>query len=659
MRKQSRIIAWLTALIIFGMVLIGPIAYFLISYNYMLGVLETEADIDSVLITQMINANPEFWEFEHERLNELLARRLTEYPESRHVFNKQNTVVAEYVDTLKPPVIRRSRYVWDSAMVVGSVEISRSLIPLIKKSGFLAAASLTAGLALFTILYKLPIRTIQRAEEELKKAYDELERRVSERTAGLNKANEGLKDEIAARKKSEERIHFLAYYDSVTGLPNRTFLQELLNRAIAYAQRHKTTGALLYFDLDNFKRINDTFGHAAGDRLLQVAAERITNVLRKTDTIARSTDGDDIVSRMGGDEYVVLLQNVNKLIDIDRVANRILKEISYPFDLQGHEVVMSASMGICVFPSGGENAEDLLKNADAAMYHAKKQGKNNYQFYSEALNAKAIEILNLERDLRRAIEQEEILLYYQPKLDASSRKVVGMEALVRWKHKEKGMISPAEFIPLAEETGLIVPLGERVLFVACLQANAWRTTGFENAHISVNLSVRQFDHKNLVDVIEQTLRTTGLPPQNLELEITESSVMRKPEEAIAVLQKLKTLGIKISIDDFGTGYSSLSYLRRLPIDSLKIDRSFIMHATTNPADAAIVRGIIALAHSLKLKVIAEGVETEEQFEFLRSVDCDEVQGYLFSKPLPADQFSKQFVEKPSFGEPIQSESQYI
>src|SRR5574341_1283935 len=299
-------------------------------------------------------------------------------------------------------------------------------------------------------------------------------------------------------------------------------------------------------------------------------------------------------------------------------------------------------MGICLYPSSGENAEDLLKNANAAMYHAKRQGKNNYQFYSEALNAKATEVLMLERDLRRAIEQEEILLYYQPKLQASSKKTVGMEALVRWNHKERGMISPAEFITLAEDTGLIVPLGERVLFAACLQANAWRTTGFENANISVNLSVRQFEQKNLTDVIEQTLRTTGLPPQNLELEITESSVMRKPLEAIAVLQKLKTMGMRISIDDFGTGYSSLSYLRRLPIDSLKIDRSFIMHATTNPADAAIVRGVIALAHSLKLKVVAEGVETEEQFEFLRSVDSDEVQGYLFSRPLPAEEVVKCF-----------------
>ncbi len=636
MRRQSRIIAWLTVLVIFGIVVVSPIAYFLVSYNYLMGVLETEADINAILITQMINANPEFWEFEHVRLNELLSRRLTEYPESRRLFNHQNMVVAESVTKLNPPVIRRSHEVFDSGLAAGRVEISRSLIPLIKKSGFLAMASLSAGFALFMILYKLPIRTIQRAEEELTKAYDELEIKAAE----LDKTNEELKNEIAERKKSENQIRLLAYHDSLTGLPNRTFLKELLNRAMVHAQRYETMGALLYFDLDDFKRINDTLGHDAGDRLLQVVAERITGILRKSDIIARSTDGDAVISRLGGDEFVILLEDINKLIDVGRVANRILKGFSKPFELRGHSVFVTASMGVCIYPSSGEDVETLLKNADTAMYHAKAQGKNNYQFYSEALNAKAIEVLNMERDLRRAIEQEEFLLYYQPKLDASSKNIVGMEALIRWNHKERGMISPAEFIPLAEDTGLIVTIGERVLFAACLQANAWRMAGFKNANISVNLSARQFDQKNLLDVIEQTLRTTGLPPQNLELEITESTVMRKPEEVIVILHKLKTTGIQISVDDFGTGYSSLNYLRRLPLDYLKIDRSFVVHVTTHPADAAVVRGIIALAHSLKLKVIAEGVETEEQFEFLRSVECDVVQGYLFSRPLPAEQFSK-------------------
>lgn len=456
----------------------------------------------------------------------------------------------------------------------------------------------------------------------------------------LNSMAETLERDITERKQAESRIHFLAYYDGLTGLPNRTFFKELLKRELTSAQRYNLMVALLYLDLDDFKRINDTLGHDIGDILLQAVSKRISGAMRTSDHLARSVEGDDtVVSRLGGDEFVILLHHLNKIHDAGKVANRILGEISRPFELNGSEVFITASMGISLYPSGGENVDNLFKNADTAMYHAKAKGKNNYQFYSEAMNAVALEVLNMERDLHRALEREEFLVYYQPKIEASSRKIIGMEALIRWKHKEKGIVSPVEFIPLAEETSLIIPIGEWVLLSACRQAKTWQKSGFKIGNVAVNLSARQFAQKNLPGMVERVLKESALSPGHLQLEITESTAMNKPEESIAMLRKLKAIGVQISVDDFGTAYSSLNYLRKLPVDSLKIDRSFVIHSTTNPTDASIIKGIIALAHSLNLKVIAEGVETEEQLAFLHSVECDEVQGYLFSKPLPAEEFS--------------------
>ncbi|MBI5593239.1 MAG: EAL domain-containing protein [Deltaproteobacteria bacterium] len=455
----------------------------------------------------------------------------------------------------------------------------------------------------------------------------------------LNNMAEALQNAAEKHKQQDSRIRFLAYYDGLTGLSNRMFFKELLKKALVWARRYGQAVVILYLDVDDFKRVNDTLGHPMGDKLLLAVSERLVASVRSSDSAARLAEDTEqtTVSRLGGDEFAILLHNAGKIHEVSRVARRLLKEIAKPFDLDGHEVFTSASMGISFFPSGGEDADNLLKNADAAMYQAKAKGKNNYQFYTDAMNATALELFNLERDLHRALEREEFVLHYQPKLD-TTRRMIGMEALIRWNHKEKGMISPVQFIPLAEDTGLILPIGEWVLRTACLQTNAWQEAGFKSANVAVNLSARQFDQKNLPDIIARALHETALPPRHLELEITESMIMQKPEEAIAVLRKLKNMGIRISMDDFGTGYSSLNYLRQLPVDSLKIDRSFIMNVTIDPGDAAIVKGIIALAHSLKLKVIAEGVETEAQFEFLREVECDEVQGFLFSKPLPADEF---------------------
>ena len=446
-----------------------------------------------------------------------------------------------------------------------------------------------------------------------------------------------IQRDITGRKNAEEQIRSLAYYDALTGLPNRTFYKEILSRALTLAQRYRRNLATLFVDLDAFKRINDTLGHDAGDQLLQEVATRLTQGVRKSDSVARSDkeESQDAVSRLGGDEFIVLLNELSRIEDAAIAANRILTDLSQPFILSGQEVFITASIGISLYPSDGTDADSLLKTADIAMYHAKNQGKNNFQFYAESMNAATLERLNLENELHRAIERKEFFLHYQPKLDAKSRKVVGIEALIRWKHPDKGMISPAEFIPLAEESGMIVRIGEWVLSAACRQNRAWRAMGLPSVSISVNLSSRQFGHKDLVETVTRALKEVEMDPHHLELEITESTVMQNPEKAIATLKQFKEMGIRISIDDFGTGYSSLNYLRRIPFDSLKIDRSFVMNINTSPDDAAIVRAIIAMAHSLKLRVIAEGVQTEEQFAFLRELPCDEVQGYLFSKPLPA------------------------
>jgi diguanylate cyclase (GGDEF)-like protein/PAS domain S-box-containing protein len=448
-------------------------------------------------------------------------------------------------------------------------------------------------------------------------------------------------------KEAEKQIRYLAYYDSLTGLPNRTFYKELVSRALFMAQRHHWTVAILFIDLDYFKRINDTLGHDVGDQLLRTVGDLIKMCIRKSDYIARSEEDElkNVVSRLGGDEFIVLLNEIAHAQDASMVARRILKELARPFTLAGHEVFVTASIGIALYPLDGTDTDNLLKNADVAMYHAKNQGRNNYQFYTKSMNATALQRLDLENDLRKALDRGEFLLYYQPTVDIQTRTIYGAEALIRWNHPKKGIISPGDFIPLAEETGLIVPIGEWVLRTACSQNRAWQNAGNKPFRVAVNLSGRQFDQEGLIEVVTNALHDTGLDPQYLELEITESTIMKNPEKAATTLRKLKGMGICLSIDDFGTGYSSLGNLRKFPLDTLKIDRSFVMNITTDDDDAAITTAIIAMSHSLKLGVIAEGVESEDQQSFLHELGCDVAQGYLFSRPVPAEVFIKLVREK--------------
>ena len=434
----------------------------------------------------------------------------------------------------------------------------------------------------------------------------------------------GITEDITERKRSEERLIYLAHYDHLSGLPNRALFQDRLAQGLAQSEREHWITAVMFIDLDRFKVINDTLGHAAGDKLVMAVARRLSHTVRSGDT----------VSRLGGDEFALILQNLGKGPDAAVVAQKVLEVLSEPFDIEGHEIFVTASIGITIYPTDSYVPEALLKNADSAMYRAKQLGRNNFQFYTTEMNARSGENLHLENSLRRALDRREFLLHYQPKADVRSGRITGVEALLRWQHPEFGMVSPGKFIPLLEETGLIVPTGEWVIQAACGQLRAWRDQGVPAVPISVNLSGRQFQHKDLVRSITGSITAAGIDPALIEVELTESSLMSNPDEANLVLHALKDFGVQIAVDDFGTGYSSLAYLKRFRIDSLKIDRSFVQDIIHDNDDAAIVRAVITLAHSLKLIVVAEGVETEEQLSFLINNGCDQVQGYLLSVPLP-------------------------
>jgi len=450
----------------------------------------------------------------------------------------------------------------------------------------------------------------------------------------------GTTQDVSERKQAEDQIRFLAYYDGLSRLPNRVLFMERLSLALDSARRQGHTLAILFLDLDRFKRINDTLGHSLGDRLLQEVAERLKKCLRSSDTVARGDPmaSSDTVARLGGDEFIVSITDITRGEDAAKVARRILDALHEAFRLDAHEVVITGSIGISVFPNDGGDAETLLKNADAAMYHAKDAGRNGFQFYSGSMNAAAFQRLSLENSLRKALERGEFQLHFQPQIDVDAGTIFGAEALIRWRHPDLGLVSPAEFIPLAEETGLILPIGEWVLRQACAQARAWQDAGHGPLLIAVNLSGRQFRQQELVQTVEQALASAGLDPRHLELELTESILMRSVEETVDTLRQLKAMGLRVSVDDFGTGYSSLNYLTRFPIDTLKIDQSFVRGITTDPGDAAITAAIIAMARGLKIAVIAEGVETQDQLVYLRQRGCRLMQGYLFSRPVPAEQF---------------------
>jgi diguanylate cyclase (GGDEF)-like protein len=432
-----------------------------------------------------------------------------------------------------------------------------------------------------------------------------------------------LAEEIEAAKV---RLDHLAHHDILTDLPNRTLLHDRIVQAIELAHRQSKKMALLFMDLDRFKYINDSLGHAIGDQLLKVVARCLMNCVRQSDT----------VSRLGGDEFILLLPIIEHAEDAALAAEKILTTLEKPHHVDGHDLHISASIGISIYPDDGHDAETLIKSADTAMYCAKESGRNNYNFFEQDMNARAVERHAIEVSLRRAMEQQEFVLYFQPKINLHSGKMVGVEALIRWNHPERGLLLPSQFIPIAEECGLILPIGRWVLRTACLQAQIWRQAGFRPIVIAVNTSALEFRAKDFIDNISATLQETGMDASCLELELTESVLMRDAESTDTVLHALADLGVRLAVDDFGTGYSSLSYLRRFPIHTLKIDQSFVTHMSSNQDDATIVNAIISVGKSLKKCVIAEGVETPEQLNLLLDQHCDEGQGYFWGRPVAAE-----------------------
>ena len=432
--------------------------------------------------------------------------------------------------------------------------------------------------------------------------------------------------DITDRKRAEAQIMEQVYRDPLTNLPNSALLMERLRLLLAEARRKNRRFAIAYIDLDHFKLINDTWGHSAGDIFLQNLALRLRRCVREADTMAR----------VGGDEFVVLMPDIQQTSDLGAIAQKLLAAVSRPVNVNGRAVEVTASIGIACYPEDGEDSEILLRNADTAMYRVKELGRNGFQLCTAELTSQAAARISLESGLKAALDGEELAVHYQPLVSLVSGRIVGLEALLRWNRGEKGLILPATFIPVAEETGLILSIGQRVMRTACRRVKEWMQSGLPDLRVAVNVSARQFRDPNLLETVDQALSESELPPEHLELEITESVAMASAEIVVANLEALRGRGVRVAIDDFGTGYSSLNYLKRFPIDTLKIDRSFVTEVGTNPADAGIVRAIVEMAHGLKLNVVAEGVETEDQFRHLQRYGCDEMQGYWVGPPLPAE-----------------------
>jgi diguanylate cyclase (GGDEF)-like protein len=446
----------------------------------------------------------------------------------------------------------------------------------------------------------------------------------------LNRSNEELVRLADATRTMTQQMTHAAGHDALTGLPNRLLLNDSIGRAITFAQRHEIQFAVLVLDLDGFKHINDSLGHPTGDKLLQSLAKRLVQCVRSTDT----------VSRQGGDEFVVLLSEIDHPQDAISMSRRLLDVVAGATSIEKHDLHITASIGVSIYPEDGRDAETLLKNADTAMFHAKENGRQSFQFFRSAMNVQAVERQMIEEHLRRALERQEFTLHYQPKINIATGMVTGVEALIRWTHPTLGSISPGQFIPVAESCGLIAPIGGWVLREACAQAQAWAKAGLPMLTVAVNVSAMQFRNETFLDDLRAILSETGLDPRYLELELTEGALMKQAELTASILSILRESGVRVAVDDFGTGYSSLSYLRKFPLDAIKIDQSFVGQITTVPDETVIVRAIISMGRSLNLRVIAEGVETQEQLDFLKAHRCDEAQGYFFSRPVPPQELVK-------------------
>lgn len=567
--------------------LVLPALHFYYVYQYNTGNIESNTEINAKLISQLVGNNPGMWQFETLRIQELLVG--TEHDtntEVQRVFAENGDLVAERATggPLLGPIIRDSHPLYDAGVIVGRVEFERSLRPQLTQSFMVFVLSGLLGAGIFIALRAVPLRVLRRVIE---------------------------------------RASFLASHDALTDLPNRALFQEWMVHTMADVERDGTPAAVLFLDLDHFKEVNDLLGHAAGDELLKQVGERMSEALRQ----------NDVLSRLGGDEFAIIQKRIAQPEGAAQLAQRLIAILSEPFDLSGQEAMIGASIGITICEPGRQaDPSHLLQQADMALYRAKSGGRGNYQFFEEDMNRRLLERKTMEVDLRRALAKGQLQLHFQPQIDLSSNRLIGVEALIRWNHPEQGWIPPDRFIPLAEETGLILPIGEWVLTTACRQALAW-----PSLKVAVNVSPVQFRRGDLVAVVRHALEDTGMDAGRLELEITEGVLLQDTEATIATLTALKELGVKIAMDDFGTGYSSLSYLRRFPFDKIKIDRSFIADMGHDKDADSIINAVISLGRALGMKSNAEGVETIEQADLLRAQGCEEVQGFYFGRPMAGEQ----------------------
>ena len=588
-RTITRFSVRMAAMIALATTLCLPAIFFTFSYRIVASTLEAELDITSSLVTRAIRLNPYLWKYDIETLGNLLDNRSRSGQQgSIRILLADGTAVVARGSVRTGPIISKSRILTDGDKDVASLVIERSLSETVDQTFVVFLCSAAFSIGLFLLLKTTPARILRSAEKELQQ---------------------------------------LAYYDSLTSLPNRYLLHDRLGQIIQQAERDRFQVAVLLLDLDRFKDINDSFGHGTGDQLLRKIADRIQGCLRETDTVAR----------YGGDEFVIILPKVPDRHEefTSTVARKLLGAIEQPIHFDGKKLYSSCSIGIAFYPLDGQERQSLFKHAEQAMYQVKQKGRKNFQYFSMDLEHKVQKRTALELNLRQALEQRQLFLEYQPKFDLSAGRISGVEVLTRWNHPQMGQIRPDLFIPLAEETGIIHPLGSWILRTASLQHLHWQREGLAPPPLAVNLSIRELQQKDFIVKISNILEETGLSPEDLELELTESCLMESSEDIISKLKSLNRLGVKIAIDDFGTGYSSLSYLKHFPIDRLKIDRCFVKEIEQNQSDSKIAKAIIAMAKSLGLAVTAEGVETEAQLMILAEHGCDEIQGYYYSHPLPA------------------------
>ncbi|EHR69416.1 diguanylate cyclase (GGDEF) domain-containing protein [Burkholderiales bacterium JOSHI_001] len=596
---MERLLTLIAALVAGCVALLLPGVSFYAGHQSQHSILRTEAEDNARAITRLVNDNPELWRVVVPRLEMLLGARASDRtPEIRTLFDEQGQQVARSADALAAPLMTQTYAVFDAGRPVGQVWVQRSLRPLLLQTGWFALLGALLGSAVFLALRVLPLRAL---------------------------------------RQSNARLTREATHDALTDLPNRALFNDRLEQAMLRAQRHKRTMALMFLDLDNFKDINDSLGHATGDLALRLVAQRLQACLDSAGPTPgrRAHDGSHTLARLGGDEFTVLLESAGTVEQISAVAEGLLDSVRQPLPLDGRTLHISSSLGIALFPRDDVDAGSLMRHADMAMYRAKELGRNSWQFFNDELNRGIQDRIALDQALRRALDQQEFLLHYQPKSDLASGRITGVEALLRWQRPGVGLVAPDKFIGALEENRLIVPVGAWVIETACAQLRAWDRAGMPPLSMAVNLSVRQFRDPELVDRVQRVLQATGLAPQRLELELTESLLMDDNRHSQAVLNRLSALGVRVAIDDFGTGYSSLAYLKRFKLDTLKLDRSFVRDLPADTENGAIAGAVVAMAHALKLQVVCEGVETQGQHDFLQRLGCDGLQGFWLARPMPA------------------------